>query len=126
MSQAQEEINKHQREQRRKNGNIHTKRYEKTVNGFLVRAYRNMLSRTKGLVKPHLYKGLPIMSKEDFYTWSKEDNGFHSLYGDWVKSNYARKLSPSINRKDVKDGYVFGNVEWITHSENSARGARNR
>ncbi len=126
MPQTQKEINKHQREQRLKNGNLHTKRYEKTINGFLVRAYRNMLSRTKGIVKPHLYKGLPIMSKETFYTWSKEDSGFLSLYDNWIKSNYARKLSPSINRKDVTNGYVAGNVEWLTHSENSSLGARNR
>ena len=98
------------------------KKYEKTPNGFLMRAYRNMLSRTLGLVKPHLYKGLSILPKEEFYAWSRANLDFWRLYRVWVAAEYARKLSPSINRIDTKKGYEIGNIEWITHSANSALG----
>ena len=37
--------NEKQRLSRKLNNNLHTKKYEKTKKGFLVRLYRNMLSR---------------------------------------------------------------------------------
>ena len=126
MSIAQAVKMARQREQRRITGNQCTKKYEKTPNGFLVRAYRNMLSRTRGLVKPHLYKGLSILSKEDFYAWSEDNPNFWELYFAWVVVGYERKLSPSVNRIDPTKGYEIGNIEWVTHSVNSALGGARR
>jgi hypothetical protein len=125
---TREEKNKHQREQRALNGNVHTKKYEKTEKGFLVRTYRNMLSRVNGVTKKknHLYLGLEILDKEDFYLWSMNSFDFKYLFEKWIESNYDRKLTPSIDRIDSKKGYCFGNMQWITFSENCKRGAESR
>ena len=81
-----------------------------------------MLNRAQGLVKPHLYGGLPILPKEKFYAWSRANLDFWRLYRVWAAAEYDRKLSPSVNRIDTKKGYEIGNIEWITHSANSALG----
>lgn len=114
-----------QRQRRKENSNAYTKKYEKTVNGKLMRTYRNMQSRVEGTLsgKAHLYEGLDIMPREDFYSWATNDPDFLRLYNEWAVSGYQIKLSPSINRIDTNLGYVVGNVEWLTHSENSSLGA---
>ena len=111
------------KEYRMKNKNSTTHKYEKTKKGFLVRLYRNMKSRTLGIVKPHLYKGLEILSKEDFYSWSFKSKTFDELYNDWAKNDYCTKLTPSIDRVDSSKGYTLNNMAWTTHSENSRRGS---
>lgn len=105
-----------------------TKKYEKTKSGKLMRTYRNMLSRVVGILKSksHLYGGLTIMSREEFYQWSLDNKDFHTLYDEWVDSNYSKKLSPSIDRINSSLGYTVDNVRWITYSENSRLGARKK
>jgi len=116
---------KKQREYRKKNGNLCTTKYEKTINGFLMRKYRNMQSRVTGVqkLKAHLYNGLEILDRKSFYEWSKNNKDFELLFNKWVKSNYERKLCPTVNRIDPSIGYLLTNMEWITHSENSRLGA---
>ena len=113
-----------QREYRKVNGNRHTFAYEKSPKGKLMRTYRNMKSRVTGVqfLKSHLYLGLDILPKEDFYSWSLGSEDFLSLYSDWVASGFDRKLSPSVDRIDVDKGYTLGNIRWVTHSENSRLG----
>lgn len=96
-------------------------KYEKTIDGFLVRCYRNMLSRVTGVQKKniHLYLGLEILAKEFFYDWSKNDTNFQRLHRVWTLNNYNMKLTPSINRIDPRLGYTIENIEWMTHSQNS-------
>lgn len=117
-----------QRERRKADGNASTRKYEKTVNGFLVRAYRNMKSRIVGVqkVKHHLYDGKTLLSKEDFYTWAKASSEFQALFTAWEASDYDRKLTPSVDRVDSLRGYELDNMQWVTHSINSSRGAKNK
>lgn len=129
MDKIKREIqNKKQRERRLRNGNANTLKYEKTKKGFLVRCYRNMKSRVTGVQKAkfHLYKGKYLMDKNVFYEFSLSDISFNKLFIEWEFSNYDRKLTPSLDRVDSSIGYKLGNVEWVTHSENSRRGAVNR
>ncbi len=111
---------------RERTNNKSTKKYEKTKKGFLMRCYRNMQSRVSGVqkLKSHLYAGKSILPREDFYIWSLDNDDFHRLFSDWEASSYSRKLSPSINRVDSKNGYDLDNMEWVTHSENSRRTLR--
>lgn len=99
--------------------------YGKTLDGKIMMSYHNMRGRVLGLQekKAHLYKGLPIMSRHEFYTWALTDIGLKRVFTAWVVSGYERRLSPSVNRIDPKLGYVAGNIEWITHGENSRLGA---
>ena len=100
------------------------KKYRKTLKGLLSMTYCNMLGRVLGRVKPHLYAGKEILSKEDFYEWSLTNPEYLNLHTQWVASGYDRKLSPSIDRIDPDGGYTFGNIRWVTHSENSSSARR--
>lgn len=109
-------------------GNRCSKKYEKTKTGFLMRLYRNMLSRVSGVQKQkfHLYEGLEILQKEDFKEWANASEEFHALFDNWKEADYPRKLAPSVNRIDSSMGYAPPNMEWVTMSENSRRGAVSR
>lgn len=117
-----------QREYRKKNGNSVTSKYERTKSGKLMRMYRNMLSRVSGVQskKRHLYEGKEIIDKELFYKFAMESEKFHELYDGWVASGYQMKMSPSVDRIDSSLGYVIGNMEFVTHSENSRRASAAR
>lgn len=110
------------------NSNIKAVQYNKTKTGYLVRTYRNMLSRVSGVLKKkaHLYKGKEILSKQDFYDWSLQNKSFHLLFENYLCNNYNMKLSPSIDRIDSSKGYIIDNMRWITHSENSSLGSKSR
>lgn len=111
---------------RERTGNASTKKYEKTKKGFLMRCYRNMQSRITGVqkLKAHLYQGKSLLPRADFYEFSLKSNSFHQLFDEWEAHDYPQTLTPSINRIDADLGYELGNIEWITHSENSRRTMR--
>lgn len=119
---SQKRYNEWQRQRRKLTGNKSTHLYEKTVSGFLMRAYRNMKSRVTGIQKKkrHLYVGLEILPKEVFYEWSTNNAQFLKLFRAWVLNNYDKRLSPSVNRIDPRRGYTLDNIEWITHALNSS------
>lgn len=102
--------------------------YEKTTKGYLVRTYRNMYNRVNGLPKgkAHLYKGLPICDKQEFYEWSlREDSIFGLMLEEYKLSGYDMAFAPSIDRIVTADGYVLGNIQWLTHSNNSSKTNKN-
>lgn len=110
-----------QREYRLTTGNAATFKYERTKKGKLMRTYRNMQSRVAGILKKkaHLYAGLPILSRDEFYRWAMASNTFHSLFDGWVASGYQCGESPSVDRIDARYGYYISNMRWLTHRENS-------
>jgi hypothetical protein len=99
--------------------------YEKTKDGFLMRMYRNMKSRIIGVQKEkfHLYAGKTLLPKEEFYAWAESSHKFHDFFKEWEDSGYKRTLAPSVDRINSALGYEVSNMEWVTHSENSRRGA---
>lgn len=122
------ERNAKQREARKANGNAYTLKYERTKYGKLMRIYRNMKSRIEGVQwqKHHLYAGKYLLPKDEFYAWAVMSSDFHRLFREWEESGYERKLAPSVDRVDSSIGYRTWNMEWVTHSENSRRGAVNK
>jgi hypothetical protein len=119
---------KWQRESRSRNGNLHTKTYEKTYNGFLMRLYRNMESRIVGIQKEkhYLYEGKYLLPRHEFYEWAKNSTKFYELFEVYKASNWDRKLAPSVDRIDSSNGYSIDNMEWVTLSENSRRSSLNK
>lgn len=117
-----------QRRHRRLTNNADIHKYEKTVPGFLMRLYRNMKSRVTGIqrMKAHLYVGKYLLPKEEFYAWAMRSARFRELFVSWKESGYDRKLTPTVDRIDSALGYSLANMEWVTHSENSRRGALSR
>lgn len=118
----------YQREYRKRTQNGSTIKYERTPRGHLMRTYRNMLSRVTGVQKKklHLYFGLNILDKDEFYEWSLNDPEYMNLWKVWAMSGYDRKLTPSIDRIDPTEGYELWNMRWLTHSENSRLAAVGR
>lgn len=104
------------------------KEYEKTPSGFLMRLYRNMKSRILGVQKgkAHLYKNKSLLTKDEFYAWAKTHATFLELFENYKKSNYNRKLAPSVDRVNPALGYQLDNMEWVTMSENSRRASKTR
>ena len=124
-SQCLECRNTRQRERRKKE---YSTKYEKTKKGFLVRLYRNMQSRVTGVqkAKHHLYAGVKLLPRAEFYKWSENNTIFHDLFNVWEAGGYDQKLTPSVDRLDPFYGYELWNMEWVTHSENSRRGSLGR
>lgn len=111
---------KWQREYRRANGNASSKKYEKTKKGFLVRLYSNMRNRVEGKIQKafHLYAGLDILSRQEFYRWAFDNPDFHELFKEWEESGYERRLTPSVDRIDAREGYILINMEFVPFHEN--------
>lgn len=87
-----------------------------------------MQSRVTGVqkLKAHLYQGKELLDRTVFYTWALEHATFWKLFAEWQKSGYDRKLTPTVNRVDANRGYTLDNMEWLTHSQNSALTSRNK
>lgn len=88
-----------------------------------------MINRVTGVLKnkAHLYEGLPICGKEDFYNWSLSgDNNYLTLLEEYKMSGYLLNLAPSIDRIDSSKGYVFGNMRWVTFESNSSTTKHNK
>lgn len=94
-----------------------------SVHGFLMRKHRSMLSRVCGQCtdSPHLYLGTPLLKREEFLKWAKENEQFLRLHKDYVESGFLLCLCPVPDRLDPAKGYVIGNMEWVTNQENNRR-----
>ena len=128
MGKSHFDFNSWQKEYRKKTNNIHTKLYEKSPSGFLMRLYRNMKSRVAGIQKKDkpYWVGKDLVDKESFYQWASDHPKFKELYEEYVSSGYVRNLAPSVDRVDSSEGYTFSNMEWVTSRENCSRSAKLR
>jgi len=72
---------KHSKEHRKRKREYCNK-YEKTKKGFVMRMYRNMKSRVEGVQKKkaHLYFGLELMDKSEFYNFALTSKQFNELF----------------------------------------------
>jgi len=123
-----DKVREKNRERYYNGGKAYYAKYEKTPKGFLMRKYRNMQSRILGIqkLKAHLYEGKTLLDRKEFYEWAFASKEFWRLYTEWVKNEYNRKLTPTVDRLDSSKGYFLENMEWVTHSENSRRGSISR
>lgn len=101
--------------------NNYSDNQRKTNPSYYMRAiYNGMKWRCQHLDR---YKVLQILSKDEWVIWcSKNMNKFMRLYRKWQESGFDNKLSPSIDRIDNKLGYLSGNMQWLTQSENAKKG----
>lgn len=119
---------KYSNKYRQNTHNKTTHKYEKTKPGFIMRLYRNMLSRITGVQKQkaHLYLGKELLSKDEFYGWAMNHATFDKLFEEYKQANYDRRFAPTVDRINSDLGYTLSNMEWVTHSENSRRGSLSR
>lgn len=65
---------------------------------------------------------LPAYTLNEFRGKFIEDERFNSLYNNWVKSGYEKRMSPSLDRIDCKKPYTFENIQWMTWEDNCKKG----
>jgi len=98
----------------------HKRRYD--LNFFLRTRYVELKNRCSNPNEPkNNYLGMKYCSLMEFYSFFINDNKLKKLFKNWQKSNFDFKLAPSIDRIDPKKGYILGNMQFITHSENCTK-----
>lgn len=100
----------------------------RTLKGALMEKHRNMRQRVEGRNKTQISsaKGKDIVSRDEFVAWGLAHPEYLRLHAEWVKSGYARHLSPSIDRIDPDKGYTFDNMQWLTTPQNIAKGSQDK
>ena len=97
---------------------------------YLIDKYQSMLQRVNGTHSSkrhqHIYVGLELMDRDEFIENSLNDPEYNRLHDEWAASGYEHKLAPSTDRMDGDVGYVWDNIDWVTHSVNSIDGAMRR
>lgn len=61
---------------------------------------------------------LPCYTKNDLFRWVKTQSNFKILFDTWILSNFDKNLTPSCDRKDVEESYIFSNLQLCTWREN--------
>ncbi len=100
--------------------------YRRSFFGKIVSTYIQMKRRVLGRSKSRdaRYIGLPLCEKSWFYDWAQADKKYKNIYTKWVRSGYKLRLCPSIDRIKNNCGYVTGNIQWLTLSDNTKKKGR--
>lgn len=91
------------------------KNYRRTKQGWLQECYVRMRKRVEGKTKhtsAHVWKGLPICSKEDFYAWALTRKDFDHCWRNFSRNPNTRNRI-SIDRIDHKKGYLLPNMRFL-------------
>lgn len=91
----------------------HSRNYYKTLPGLIARIYNGEIQASKQ--RGH---HLPAYSKQELANWLYLQ-GLNNLFTIWVKSNYDKNLSPSVDRINSTEGYTFNNIRLVTWKENN-------
>lgn len=82
--------------------------------------YRCSKIHPKNGIKKSVY-GKSFLSKEEWKEWVYQEDNLKilkDLHENFIKNNFDKRLSPSIDRIDNSKGYTKENLRWITLSEN--------
>ena len=102
------------------------KQYNKEIRNpksYLSSIYRHMKNRVDGknYIKTTA-EGQKILDKKTFIEWSIDNSRFNKLFYYYINNGRHRKYAPSIDRINVKIGYILSNMQWLTVSDNSIKG----
>jgi hypothetical protein len=91
-----------------------------TLKALKTRMYHSIKRRSKD-------KCLSCLSKEEFLELTNKNSiVLEKLYTNWKANKYIQKLSPSVDRINPNLGYEPTNIQFLTHSENTSKGNRER
>jgi len=91
------------------------------LNTFLRKKWNRMCGYVNGRnIYSKNLKGLRVSTKEDFIQAFRNDKTFLRMWNAWVRAKFFHALLPTVQRKDKGDGYVVGNIRWVTWQDHIA------
>ena len=69
---------------------------------------------------------IPYLSKDDFILFSRSDESLKLLIEEWQKRGFERKYSPTVDRIIPNLGYVIGNIQFLSLTDNVIKGNAER
>lgn len=100
--------------------NKRRKLLNRTKHGLINQMYTCSVRRSR-----HRAHNPPSYSREDLRIWVLNHINFDQLYNDWVKSEFNKMQTPSIDRLDEFKGYSFDNIRLVTWQDNVNAAAKN-
>lgn len=91
--------------------------YYRSFDGRIRKMWETASRRTRD--KGH--KG-QMVSQEEFFKLASNSKEYKQLYTQWEDSGFATRLTPTLDRKDATKGYVNGNLQFLTYSDNVIKG----
>ena len=95
------------------------KKYNRTKDGLVTQIYADQ--KKASIVRGH---NPPSYSKLELKEWLFSQKLFHTLFNDWVNSNYIKVLVPSCDRINNNIGYSFANIQLVTWGKNQSNAWR--
>lgn len=70
--------------------------------------------------------GKEYLPFSEFWDWyvTETKEVFETMFQAFKDSGFDRTLAPSVDRIDAKNGYQRDNIQWLTLSDNAAKGNR--
>ena len=69
---------------------------------------------------------IPYLAKDDFILFSRSDESLKILIEEWEKKGFERKYSPTVDRIIPRLGYVIGNIQFLSLTDNVIKGNSER
>lgn len=91
--------------------------YYRSFDGRIRKMWETASRRTRD--KGH--KG-QMVSQEEFFKLASNSKEYKQQYTQWEDSGFATRLTPTLDRKDATKGYVNGNLQFLTYSDNVIKG----
>jgi hypothetical protein len=66
-----------------------------------------------------------IIGIDEFINWSINESSLLLLMDEWELAGKTRATCPSIDKIQPEKGYIIGNLQWLTISENSRKYTKN-
>jgi len=91
--------------------------YYRTEQGLMTKIYNQQIQRCKKKDRP-----LPAYTQKEFSDWLFSQKNFKELYDKWVKPDYNKMETPSVDRKKNNLSYTLENIRLMTWRENKLLG----
>lgn len=95
----------------------------RTKKVYLEQLWFGILNRLKN--RKTYSKRTLHFSKQEFFIFARKSN-YSKLYKNWVKNNFSRKFSPTVDRINNLKNYTLKNIQFLTFSENARKGIYER
>lgn len=95
---------------------------------ILNHRYNQIKQRIEGrAVRNYKVNGKPMLTYDEWGNWTTAHmDKFDEIYQKWHDSGFKRAFAPSIDRINPDGSYTVDNIQWLSVSENSSKGNKER